>query len=217
MGEIHLLTRPGSETLLAPELRRIVRELDPALPLYNVRTMTDHVETNLFLRRIPARMFVVLGPLLLVLAAVGIYGVVAYTVAHRTTEIGVRLALGATPRRVVSQVVRESLKVIVAGAVVGWLAVVHGQHPHQPRRTARPWRVRAGAGAAARRRHHGVLDSGTAGGEGGSDARAAPGLERGARGVVRRAQCVGRIPQPRIPPAPSPQPPAPIPDLWRTP
>lgn len=85
--------------------------------------MTDHVETNLFLRRIPARMFVVLGPLLLVLAAIGISGVVAYTVAHRTKEIGVRLALGATPQRVVSQVVRESLKVIAAGALIGWLAV----------------------------------------------------------------------------------------------
>ncbi len=121
--EIHLLTRPGSESLLAPELRRIVRELDPALPVYNVRTMTDHVETNLFLRRIPARMFAVLGPLLLVLAAIGIYGVVAYTVAHRTTEIGVRLALGATPARIVRQVIRESLTVILMGAAVGWIAV----------------------------------------------------------------------------------------------
>jgi len=122
-AEIHVLTRPGSETLLAPELRRIVRELDPALPVYNVRTMTDHVETNLFLRRIPARMFAVLGPLLLVLAAIGIYGVVAYTVAHRTAEIGLRLALGATPGRIVRQVIRESLTVILMGAAVGWIAV----------------------------------------------------------------------------------------------
>ncbi len=122
-GEIHLLTRTGGETLLAPELRRILRELDPTLPLYNVRTMSEHVETNLFLRRIPAKMFLVLGPLLLVLAAIGIYAVVAYSVAHRTTEIGVRLALGATPRRVVWQVVRESLTVIAAGAAVGWAAV----------------------------------------------------------------------------------------------
>ena len=59
-GEIHLRTRAGAESLLAPELERIVRGLDPSLPLYDVRTLNEHVEKNLFLRRIPARMFVVL-------------------------------------------------------------------------------------------------------------------------------------------------------------
>jgi putative ABC transport system permease protein len=63
----------------------------------------------------------VLGPLLLVLAAIGIYAVVAYTVSHRTAEIGVRLALGASAGRVVSQIVRESLRVVGIGAVVGVL------------------------------------------------------------------------------------------------
>ena len=71
-GEIHLRTRPGAESLLAPGVERAVRELDPTLPIYDVRTLSEHVEKNLFLRRIPARMFVVLGPLLLVLAAIGI-------------------------------------------------------------------------------------------------------------------------------------------------
>ena len=122
-GEIHLLTRPGSEMLLAPHVRRIVRELDPALPVYNVRTMTDHIETNLFLRRIPARMFAVLGPLLLLIAAIGIYAVVTFGVAQRTTEIGVRLAIGASPARVVREVVRQSLKVVVIGAAIGWAVV----------------------------------------------------------------------------------------------
>ena len=120
-GEIHLRTRAGAETLFAPEVERVVRELDPTLPVYDVRTLTDHVEKNLVLRRIPARMFVVLGPLLLVLAAIGIYAVVSYSVSRRTTEIGVRLALGATARRVVAQIIGESLRVIAAGALVGWL------------------------------------------------------------------------------------------------
>jgi predicted permease len=128
-GEIHLRTRPGAESLLAPGVERAVRELDPTLPIYDVRTLSEHVEKNLFLRRIPARMFVVLGPLLLVLAAIGIYAVVAYTVSLRTTEIGVRLALGATGGRVVSQIVGETMRVIGAGAVVGWaIALVVDLH-----------------------------------------------------------------------------------------
>lgn len=122
-GEMHVRARGGEESMLAPAIGRVVRDIDSSLPIYNVRTMTQHVETNLALRRIPARMFIVLGPLLLILAAVGIYAVVAYTVAHRTTEIGVRIALGATAGRVVSQIVRESLRVIVAGAAFGWLVV----------------------------------------------------------------------------------------------
>jgi predicted permease len=119
-GEMHLRTRVGSESLLAPQVERIVRDLDPALPVYDVRTLSEHVEKNLFLRRIPARMFVVLGPALLFLAAIGIYAVVAYTVARRTKEIGVRLALGATSHGVVRHIVGESLRVIGAGALVGW-------------------------------------------------------------------------------------------------
>ena len=119
-GEIHLRTRVGAEALLAPEIQRIVRELDPTLPVYDVRTLVEHVDKNLFLRKIPARMFVVLGPLLLLLAAIGIYAVVAYTVSHRTAEIGVRIALGATAALVVRQIVRETLRVVGIGATVGW-------------------------------------------------------------------------------------------------
>jgi predicted permease len=128
-GEIHLRTRLGDETMLAPSVRRAVRAADPALPVYNVRTMSQHVEMNLALRKIPARMFIVLGPLILVLAAVGIYAVVAYNVAQRRTEVGVRMALGATAAGVVRQLVTESLWVTAAGAVVGWafIALVYSR------------------------------------------------------------------------------------------
>jgi predicted permease len=120
-GEIHLRTRSGNETALASEARAVLRDLDPMLPLYDVRTFSQHIERNLYLRRIPARMFAVLGPLLLGLAAVGIYAVVSYAVARRTREIGVRLALGATSGRVVLQIIRENLGVIACGAAIGWL------------------------------------------------------------------------------------------------
>jgi predicted permease len=121
LGEIHLRTRAGAETTLAPEVRRIVAELEPERPVFNVRSLTDHVETNLVFRRIPARMFAVLGPLLLALAAIGIYSVVAYAASLRTTEIGVRMALGATRRRLIAEFVTENLGVIFVGALAGWL------------------------------------------------------------------------------------------------
>jgi len=120
-GELHLRTRPGAEAALSAEVRRVVRELDATLPVYNLRTLGEHVEQNLFIRRIPARMFIVLGPLLLLLAAIGIYAVVAYTVAQRTREIGVRLALGASATRVVRQILGESLGMIGFGLLGGLL------------------------------------------------------------------------------------------------
>jgi predicted permease len=123
-GEIHLRTRSGNETALTSEARAVLRDLDPMLPLYDVRTFSQHIDRNLYLRRIPARMFVVLGPLLLGLAAIGIYAVVSYAVARRTREIGVRLAFGATSGRVVLQIIRENLGVITQGAAIGWLLVL---------------------------------------------------------------------------------------------
>ena len=92
-----------------------MRELDASLPVYNIRTMAEHVERNLFLRKIPARMFVVIAPLLLALVAIGIYAVVSYSVSQRTTEIGVRIAMGATSDRVVRQIVKEGLLVASSG------------------------------------------------------------------------------------------------------
>jgi len=120
-GEIHLRTRSGNETAVTSEARAVLRDLDPMLPLYDVRTFSQHIERNLFLRRIPARMFAVLGPLLLGLAAIGIYAVVSYAVARRTKEIGVRLTFGATSGRVILQIIRENLGVITWGSAIGWV------------------------------------------------------------------------------------------------
>jgi predicted permease len=121
--EMHLRARPGFETTIAADLRQVVREIDPELPVYDIRTLSDHIEANLIFRRIPARMFMVLAPLLLLLAAIGIYAVVAYAVTLRRSEIGVRMALGATADRLVTQFVVEHLIVISVGALAGWLMV----------------------------------------------------------------------------------------------
>jgi hypothetical protein len=120
-AEIHVRSRAGDESRLAPDIRRAVRGLDPTLPVYNVRTLGEHVEQNLVFRRIPARIFTVLGPLLLLLAATGIYAVVAYTVSRRRVEIGTRLALGASGPRVVLGIAGDTLRMVGLGAAGGWL------------------------------------------------------------------------------------------------
>jgi predicted permease len=121
LGEVHLRAKPGSETLLASEVQSAVRAIDASLPVYNIRTMDEHVERNLFLRKIPARLFAVIAPLLLALVAIGIYAVVSYSVSQRTTEIGVRIAIGATSDRVVWQIVKEGLLVASAGVILAWV------------------------------------------------------------------------------------------------
>jgi predicted permease len=120
-GEIHVRTHLDPETVLSADLQRVVREIDPTLPLYDIRTMSEHIEKSLVLRRIPARMFSGLGPLLLALAAIGIYAVVGFVVSQRTSEIGVRLALGATPRRVLLETMGDAMNVVATGGVIGWV------------------------------------------------------------------------------------------------
>jgi predicted permease len=124
-AEMHLRTRLGDENLLTPAVRAALREVDGSLPVFNVRALEQHVEMNLALRRIPAQMFMALGPLMLVLAATGIYAVVAFNVSHRTSEIGVRMALGANAAAVVRQIIGENMRVVLGGALAGWGMVAY--------------------------------------------------------------------------------------------
>ena len=106
------------DTLLA-SLRKLTQQQDPDLPLVNVRTQQQQIDAATQQERIFVAMTSSFGMLALALASVGIYGVMAYSVASRTNEIGIRLALGAAPRQVLAMVLREAVWLSVAGIVVG--------------------------------------------------------------------------------------------------
>lgn len=114
---------PGSEQATADLLRRVVHELDPTLPVLSLRSFAQHLDSNIqiWIVRVGAVLFAAFGGLALCLAVVGVYGVVAYSVARRTREIGIRMALGARPDAVQRMVLREGVVMLGAGLVFGLL------------------------------------------------------------------------------------------------
>jgi predicted permease len=100
-------------------LRAKVREQDANLPLYNIRTLDQQISASLLTERLIASLSTVFGFLATLLATIGLYGVMAYTVARRTREIGVRMALGAFQKDVIWLVMREVLVLVAIGLVAG--------------------------------------------------------------------------------------------------
>jgi len=103
-------------------LRAELQRLDSTLPLYNVQTLSDHMNVPLFPFRMAATVLGSFGVLAIVLAAIGIYGVMSYVVAGRTREIGVRIALGAARRNVLVLIIKQGMTLAVLGLGIGLLA-----------------------------------------------------------------------------------------------
>jgi predicted permease len=113
---IRTQTRPEA---IVPALRRVVHAADPALPLVNVRTQQDQIDSDLADERLLVTLTSAFGLLALVLASVGIYGVMAYSVAQRTKEVGIRMALGALPRQILTMVLREASSLSASAIALG--------------------------------------------------------------------------------------------------
>ena len=108
-----------STAALAPVLRRTVQSIDRDLPVTDLRTQREQINATLQIERALAALTSGFGLLALALACVGIYGIMAYSVAQRTNEIGIRLALGAQPEQVRRMILRESTSLTLAGIVAG--------------------------------------------------------------------------------------------------
>ncbi|MBI3405656.1 MAG: FtsX-like permease family protein, partial [Acidobacteria bacterium] len=116
------LRTASNPTAIAGAARQVFQELDSQLPVYSVRTLEGHISAASFQQRMAGSLLGVFGALALVLAAVGLYGVMAYTVAQRTHEIGVRMALGARRADILQMILRTGMSVTGIGVALGLAA-----------------------------------------------------------------------------------------------
>jgi hypothetical protein len=119
-GDLTLIARvTGDERDAAPAVRDAIRTAEPRLPMAQMMTLRDHMRAATFQTRVLAILVGVMGAVGLLLAIVGLYGVVAYLVSRRAQEFGVRLALGARPADILRSVLKQGLAMALAGAAVG--------------------------------------------------------------------------------------------------
>jgi predicted permease len=132
VGAITFYARTGSDpTALLATIPKVVARIDPLLPIENLRTMPQQVRENVFLDRFISVLSAGFAGLATLLAAIGLYGVLAYTVSQRTREIGLRMALGAAPARVRTMVLRQVGVMTIVGGTVGLIAAVWLGHVAQ--------------------------------------------------------------------------------------
>ncbi len=115
----YILRTSGNPTGLASAVRSAVAEVDPSKPAGNLRTVEQNLRDQVSGQRVYMLLLTVFGAIAAVLAAVGIYGVMAYAVTQRTREIGIRMALGATSSSVMTLVVKQALILVFLGLILG--------------------------------------------------------------------------------------------------
>jgi predicted permease len=118
-GAVTVVVRAADPAQALARVRENARAMDPTLPLYNVRTMDEHLEISGAPARVTATLFGAFGALALLLASVGVYGLLAWSVAQRTREIGIRRALGASDGDLVLLITAQALGPVIAGLAVG--------------------------------------------------------------------------------------------------
>jgi len=118
--DMAVLVRSSADVAtLSAAIRETVQAVDPAMPVYDLRPMEDVVSESVAQPRFYTTLLSAFGGLALLLAALGIYGVISYSVAQRTRELGIRIALGATHDRVLRLVLRQGIGLGVFGVVIG--------------------------------------------------------------------------------------------------
>jgi len=124
MGLKFYLRSSGSVEDAAATLRREAQAIDPSVPVFDAMPFEEYIAASLFPQKIAASLLGTLSTIALLLAAIGLYGVMAYSVAQRTNEIGIRVALGAQPLDVLRMILREGLMLALPGLAVGALLAV---------------------------------------------------------------------------------------------
>jgi predicted permease len=125
MGTPTIAVRTAADPLtFVGSIRETVRGIDPNLPMVDVSTQMEEVEERIAQEKVFAQAYTLFGTVALILAALGLYGVMSYSVARRTHEIGIRLALGAQRQQVLGATMRESLVLVAAGVAIGIGVVV---------------------------------------------------------------------------------------------
>jgi putative ABC transport system permease protein len=109
----------GNPSGLLPAVSQIIRNADPEQPISRVRTLAQIVQSNTAARSVQVRMIVAFAALALLLAGIGIHGLLSFSVSNRSSEIAVRVALGAQPRDILSIVLRQSLVLAAVGVLIG--------------------------------------------------------------------------------------------------
>jgi predicted permease len=122
---IHIRTT-SNPTPLTPQVRQMINQIDDKLPIFGVTTLDEQLHKNLGQERLIAQLVSFFGALALILACIGLYGVMAHGVARRTNEIGIRMALGAGGGNIAWMILRETLYLVLGGLVIGIPAALVG-------------------------------------------------------------------------------------------